>query len=279
MDDERSATAPAPGEPLAPVPGPIGREVLLFEFLVLAEYWLAPLLFGVTNFAGEWSLIGNLLFATLVATVVVTIVLPLRRPLATALSTGRRRLLFHGLWAGSLVTGLIATSVLQSEPAGAAGGWINAGTVYSPFGAWPAVAYGVPSLHFLVTLNLPIVVMLGFLAIIWASAVSIGVARRAAECAVPRVGPSGWRQRLVSVAALGPLGFMTGCSYCPPLYIAGLALVAPDLATQTYASVPLTPWIGFTGLLYLASLGLSTYLLARATARPASNPAPAARLE
>ena len=263
-----SVTDPTPGG--APVPSPLGRKVLLFSFLVLAEYWLAPLLFDISNYAGTWSTVGNVLFVFFLAVLAVFVVRPLVPHLRAALSTGRRHLLFHGLWAGSLALGLAATNLVRFDPATSPPASLLALSAESPFGFSPSVQFTTGPLGLVGGLDVVSVTVLGLLSVLWASAVLMTLARRSVACEVVPAS-TGWRARIGSLAVWGPFGFITGCSTCTPVYLAVLGVFAPGVAASGYSSMPLVPWIGFTGLLYLVSFGLIVRLFGRLT-RPAPLP-------
>ena len=261
--------APTDAGPTAPaIPGPIARTILLFEFLVLVEYWLAPLFFSIDNYVGIWSAIGAVLFVALIGTLVVTVLLPLRTRLRPATQTRRARATFHGLWLGSVVVGLFATATFRFASAGLLAGspalQIEWDSVATPFGSWPTLMFSYAPLGLLGALNAEVLSLLGVLSVIWASVVVLGMARPATRCEAPSRATSPWR-RAAALLTWGPLGFMTGCSSCTPLYVAGLGVVAPGSALSAYNAIPLVPWIGLAGLLYVASLAITLRLLARVT--------------
>ncbi len=266
------AVEPIAGEPdgLPPVPGPIGRKLLLFEFLVLVEYWLAPLLFGVQNYAGLWSTVGWALFLLFVSSLFLFVVRPLRPHLSVAFGRPRARPVFYLSWVGSLVLGLFATNTFQLLSPGAAPlGWSWA-TVYTPFGPWTSLAFTLGPLDLAGTLNLEVGLVLGLLGFLWASSLVLGpLAPRPAVCERPAVGEGTGKGRLAAVAAWGPFGLISGCPSCAPAYVAWLSAIAPGPAASGYAAIPLVPWIGLAGLLYLASFGLVILALSRTT-RPRS---------
>ena len=273
---ETGSTADRPSDPGPPslpqVPGPLGRKVLLFEFLVLAEYWVAPLFLGVTNYAGLWSDIGVALFGVFTASLVGFVLWPLRPHLRAAFAERRwHRWLFHGVWSTTLVVGLFAINILQfTDGPGAPWVQFSPSTVYTPFGAWPTLDVYLPALQLWSTWNLEapaILLLLG-----WSSAASVvlGPARRPPSCPVPARAATGWRGRLAAVGAVLPLGLISGCPGCAPVYFAALAMAAPGAAYSASASIPLVPWIGFAGLLYLLGFGLALWLIHRATADPAA---------
>jgi hypothetical protein len=251
---------------LPQVPAPLVRGLLAFEALVLAEYWLAPLFFGLTNYAGLWSTIGVVLFATFAGTLVVGVVLPLRAHLGTVLVGRRGRLLFHGIWLGAFVAALFVTYTIQVGGASQSGSGVVLGstTIYTPFGAWPTLTVDFPTHRLFATLNVEIVTVLGLLAFLGVSAVRLGTARAARRCEVQPAERT-WLRRAASVALWSPLGLVTGCAACAPVYLAAIGLVLPAVAAGGLSSVPLVPWIGFAGFLYLASLGLAIILITHAT--------------
>jgi hypothetical protein len=259
---------PTDSPALRQVPSPLGAKILLFEFIVLIEYWTAPLFLNVTNYAGAWSGVGTLLFVLLVTTLAFFVLLPLIPHLRIALAVGRDRWLFHGIWMGSLAVGLVVTSTIQwVSPATGSGTPVELGrtTIYTAFGAWPSLTILVSGLHLFATVNLEVPTTIGLLSVLSAAAVLLGPVRRARACArgAPRKGL--WGSRLASVAIWSPFGFITGCASCAPAYLALLALVAPATAASGYSAVPLVPWIGLAGLLYVASLGLALHILRQAT--------------
>jgi hypothetical protein len=247
------------------IPTPLGRRVLLFAFVALAEYWVAPLLFDVTNYAGEWSAIGVVLFGFFATVLVVFVLWPLRAHLAKL--TRRNRVWFHALWSGSLLVSLVVTNTLQwTPPLHASGPTVTSPTtVYTPFGAWTSLAFTAPSTGFSGTLNVEVVTIFGLLAVLWAAAVILAKQKGEAACPRPEAPVSSWRARIAPAVVFGPLGFLTGCPSCAPAYLALLAAVAPGTAASGYSAVPLVPWIGFAGLLYLVSFGLAVYYLGRVT--------------
>ena len=260
--------APPVGLPTLPaVPGPRARRWLTFEFVTLAEYWIAPTVLGVTNYAGTWAEVGTLLFLGFVASLVGLVLLPLRPHLARALSTRRERALFHAFWVGALGVGLLITNTFQlSAPiAGASGVEIGSTTVYSPFGAWPSLTVYLPSIGLFGTLNVEIIGVLGLMGVLGSSVLRLRAHAAAAVCAVPRRDESSWARRAVTLAVYSPLGLVTGCTACAPLYLSALGVVAPTAAAGGFASLPIVPWIGLAGLLYLASFGLAIHLIRTAT--------------
>ncbi len=262
--------APRPGDaaPDAATAGPIpsarARRVLLFEFVVLLEYFVAPAIFGVTNYAGLWSTIGSVLFVALVASLLVGVVRPLLPRLKAANQDRRNRLLFHGVWVGAFAAGLVLTNLVQFVGGGPPGPVaLGEMTVYTPLGAWPTLTIFVPSLGLWAALNVVQPTLLLLLSVLSASSL---VLARARACRVGRSDhvPAG-RGRLSAVSALGPLGFVTGCPTCFPAYFSLVALVAPGVASSSFVALPLVPWIGFAGLLFLLGFVLVTRSLERAT--------------
>ncbi|HYK92838.1 MAG TPA: hypothetical protein VEY07_02195 [Thermoplasmata archaeon] len=257
---------------LPQVPGPVGRKVLLFEFLVLIEYWISPLLFGVENYAGLWSEVGYLLFVGFIASLIGFVVLPLRHHLSAAFRAPHRRLAFYAAWAGAIVLGLFATNTFQfySGNAGAipSGVGLSWSTVYTPFGPWSSLTIILAPIQLSGTINAVVVAVLGLLGFLWASALVLGPLRPTTACPTPQVPASGWRARLAPLLAWGPFGLISGCPSCAPAYVAWLAMVAPGPASAGYAAIPLVPWIGLAGLLYLASFGLTLIVIGRSTRPP-----------
>ena len=251
---------------LAEVPGPIGRGFLAFAFLALAEYWIAPPLLGVTNYAGIWSELGLPLFLLFAGSILAFVVWPLRHWLRAALGTPRRWALFAALWAGAVVAGLLAMHSLQVGE-GASGVYAAYTTTYGPFGQWTGLAFEIGALSLSGVLVPVDVITLGLLGMLWSSLVVITLQTRSAACAIrPTDQPAGWRGQLLAAAVWGPLGFLSSCSACSPAYLAAIGLVAPGLAANGYSMLPLVPWIGFAGLLYLVSYGLVIVQLRRRTA-------------
>lgn len=261
---------------LTEVPGPVGRGVLAFAFLALVEYWIAPPLLGVTNYAGTWSEMGLPLFLLFVGSVSAFVVWPLRHWLRAALGTRRRSALFAALWAGAVVAGLLATHSLQVGE-GASGVYAAYTTTYGPFGQWTGLAFELGAVSLSGVLVPVDLVTLGLLGMLWSSLVVITLQTRSPACAVrPAAQPAGWRGQLLAAAVWGPLGFLSSCSACSPAYLAAIGLVAPGLAANGYSMLPLVPWIGFAGLLYLVSYGLVIVQIRRRTSaalRAAGDPA------
>ncbi|HEV2428887.1 MAG TPA: hypothetical protein VGV64_03445 [Thermoplasmata archaeon] len=238
--------------------------MLLYEFLVLAEYWVAPPLLGIRNYAGLWSDVGVVLFGVFVATLAVFVLWPLRIPLGRALSTRGPRLAFHSVWIGSLVAALFLTNTFQLSRATLAGAPVQLGatTVYSPFGAWPSLTIYLPRIGLFGTLDAELLTVLGLLAVLGSATLRLFAARATSECPRPIDRP--WRSRIASAMVWSPFGLITGCPACAPAYLALVGLVAPG-APAGLALVPLVPWVGLAGLLYLGSFALVLYLLRRAT--------------
>jgi hypothetical protein len=248
------------------VPSPIGRKILAFEFVVLLEYWIAPIFLGITNYAGIWSEAGTLLMILFVSSLIVLVVLPLRPHLRAALTTTRNRAIFHGIWWASFVVALFVTNTIQFVD-GPSTGPVSLGqtTVYTPFGAWASLTVYDPTLHLWATFNPEgptILILLSFLS---AASVVLGPWGRPRTCPAPSAPPRAWSGRLASAGIVAPLGFITGCTGCSPLYFSALALVAPGTAEGASAAIPLVPWIGFAGLLYLFGFWLATRLIRHAT--------------
>ncbi|HXQ94472.1 MAG TPA: hypothetical protein VN864_04805 [Thermoplasmata archaeon] len=275
---EGVTTGAPPAAALPAVPSPLGRKLLAFEFLVLVEYWLGPLFLGVTNYAGVWSDVGLVLFAMFVGTLIAFVLVPLRPHLRQALASRADRIAFHGVWAAAFVAGLFVTNTFQVGGVEAASGVAVLGstTVYTPFGAWPSLTVYVPGLRLFGTLNLEILAVLGLVAVLGSSALRLGTHRAALACPVDAPKPGTWSKRLASVAVWTPLGLITGCTACAPLYLTAIGWAAPAVAAGGLSAVPLVPWIGFAGLLYLFSFGLSITLIHRAT-RPLEDDGPSVR--
>lgn len=249
------------------VPSPRARRILLFEFAILVEYWIAPLLFGLTNYAGTWSDVGIGLFLMFVTSLVLLVLLPLRPHLTRALSTRRPKLLFHAVWSVAFVAGLFLTNTFQLGVVGTASRSVELGstTVYTPFGAWSSLTVFVPSWRFFGTFDFEILTVLLLVSILGASAVTISSSRRAPACPAPARDETPWKRTLSRLAIWSPLGLITGCASCAPLYLAGVGLLVPSVAVTGFAAEPLVPWIGLAGLLYLASFGLAVHLIRGAT--------------
>lgn len=267
-DPQGLSVAPTPERPiLRAVPTPFARKLLAFEFVVLLEYWLAPAVLGVTNYAGIWSDLGSVLFWVLLTSLVVLVLLPLYPFLASVLTTRRRRVIFHGLWSASLVAGLFLTNLFQIVDDPTTGPVVFGQTLaYTPLGAWPTLTVYVPAVRLWMILNLEGVGTLFLLA--WLSAASLVLALfvRPAQCPVPSPATGRPRGRLASFGAFVPLGFVSGCPGCSPAYIALLTLLAPGATLGTYASLPLVPWIGLAGLLFLVAYWWSVRLIGKSTA-------------
>jgi hypothetical protein len=254
-----------PAEPSRAVPGRWGRRLLAFELVVLVEYFLAPAFFDLTNYAGLWSSIGAALFTLFVVSVVVLVVAPIWPRLREALRLPGNRALFHGVWVGAFVAGLFLTNLLQ-YPDGAAAGSLLVGhtTIYTPLGAWPSLTVYVGPIDLWATVNVEQPTLLFLLAFLSSAALVLS--------RVPRCAPSGpvprrrtWFRRAGSVLGLGSLGFVTGCPTCFPAYFGLVALVAPAVAESTYTALPLVPWIGLAGLLYVAGFYLVLRTIERTT--------------
>ncbi len=267
-----TASAAAPSLPgprpvlLRAVPSPLGRKVLAFEFVVLLEYFVAPLFLGITNYAGTWSEVGSLLFFVFVGTLLAFVVWPLWPHLRATLTTRGRRVVFHGVWVTSFVIGLFVTNILQFVDATTTGPLLfGQSTIYTPFGAWPSLTIYVPPIQLWATFNIEAPTILALLSILSAASIMIGTAIRPKSCPPQTARSGSWRARLASIGILSPLGFITGCAGCAPAYFTLLAVIAPGTAVSAYASVPLVPWIGFAGLLYLFGFWLAVRLIHRAT--------------
>lgn len=254
----------APVRPTAEVPSALGRGVLLFAFLALAEYWLAPPILGVTNFAGVWSGLGLPLFLLFAGSLLVFAAWPLRPHLRAALATRSRWTVLIGLWSGVVLLTFFATHVLQLGEGGG-GDYLGTTTVYGAFGQGTGLAFSVGAIAFTGTLVPTDLVVVGLLGFLWASAVVVGLENRSRGCAVPSSRRSAWTQQLGAVGVWGPFGFLSSCSACTPAYLAVIGSVAPGVAANGYASLPLVPWIGLAGLLYLLSFALVLRQLRRAT--------------
>ena len=256
------------------VPSKLGRRVLLFEFLVLLEYWLAPVFLGITNYAGLWSDVGDFLFVLFVGTLIVFVLIPLFPHLLSAFRIPRRAALFHSIWIVSLIAALFATYSFQvvDPNVGPAGPAVQFGetTVYSPFGAWPSPTVYAAPLHFFGTLDAQLLIVLALLSVLSASAVVLGMGRPGTACPTNEQTIQPRRPRWLALLLWSPLGFITGCASCAPVYFALVGVIAPSLVVGGYSAVPLVPWIGLAGLLYLVSFWLATLLISRAT-RPPTN--------
>lgn len=266
-------TSPPPGPPSAPeVPGPLGRKVLVFEFLVLLEYWLAPIFLGISNYAGIWSDAGALLMILFVSTLIAFVLLPLRTHLRAAFIRRGNRAIFHGIWSASFVVALFVTDVVQFV-GGPSSGPVALGqtTVYSPFGAWTSLTIYVPPAHLWATFNPEAPTILFLLSILSAASVVLGPLGRPRACPVGAPRSRSWGSRAASIGIVAPLGFITGCTGCSPIYFSALALVAPGAADGASAAIPLVPWIGFAGLLYLFGFWFAVRLIRRATSVPPSH--------
>lgn len=272
VTEVRAPAPPGDPRPLVParrVPSDLGRKVLAFEFVVLAEYWVAPVFLGVTNYAGIWSEIGSALFFVLVGSLLVFVLVPLIPHLRAALGSWKRRLVFHGVWATSLTVGMFVTNILQFVD-GPTSGPILLGqeTVYTPLGAWSSLTVYLPGVQLWATFNPEgptVLFLLGFLS---AASIVLGPMRRPATCPTPSPKSAGRKSPLASLGVLAPLGFITGCPACSPAYFALLSLLVPGAAVGAYAALPLVPWIGFAGLLFLVGFWLAVRLIERSTSPP-----------
>lgn len=251
----------------AAVPSPLGRRLLGFELVVLAEYFVAPAFLGVTNYAGIWSEIGSVLFVAFVVSVGVLVVAPLWSRLAGALTLPGNRLLLHGIWVAAFVAGLFLTNLVQFPDERIGGGLlVGQTTIYTPLGAWPTLTFYYPPLDLYAAFNVEQPTILFLLSFLSASAVVLSRARR---CELPRDAKDARATRraggLRSLLGLGSLGFVTGCPTCFPAYFGLVALVAPGVAESGYLAVPLVPWIGLAGLLYVAGFFVVLRTLRRVT--------------
>lgn len=270
-----AVAAPSLAPTERPVPSPLGRKLLLFEFVVLVEYFVAPAFLGLTNYAGLWSTIGAVLFVVFATTLVVFVLVPLWPRLREATRPARRRALFHGVWISAFVAGLFLTNLLQFPDDRLAGPLLfGSTTIYTPLGAWPSLTVYVPSIDLFVTLNVEQPAVLLLLAVLSAAAVTLSQVPRC-DVASPETGAAGGarRGRFLSWGSLGPLGFVTGCPTCFPAYFALLAWVAPGVAESGYVALPLVPWIGFAGLLTLLGFFLATRSIQLLTSSRSSAPA------
>ncbi len=269
----RAEPHPEPSGALPPVPGALGKMVILIEFAVLALYWLVPALYPAWNYAGLWSEIGYVLFGVFFATVGVFVLQPLRSHVERVLTTRRNRLLFHGLWAGALALGLFATSTIQlavPSTGPPSSQWqVQSDPVYTPFGAWPGMSFYYGPAKVYVAVNAVVLGLLGLVAVLWASSLVIGFLHSRSACDTSLPKGRSRRSRIASIAAWGPVGFISGCSSCLPTYAALLAMLAPGAVAGGYDAIPIVPWIGLAGLLYLISLGLTLVALHGFTRPPA----------
>lgn len=256
-------------KPLPEVPSRWGRRLLAFEFLVLVEYWVAPLFLGITNYAGLWSDIGSVLFVGLASSLVVVIVWPLRVHLRESLTGVRRRALFHAIWIGSFVIGLFTTNILQFVD-GPASGPVLFGqtTIYTPLGAWPSLTIYLPVGQIWATLNIEGPTVLFLLSFLSAAAIVLGSFRPATACPLPKSAGPGRARRAAPVGILAPLGFITSCPGCSPLYFALLALIVPGTLPGATQVIPLVPWIGLAGLVFLFGFWLAIRLISASTRPP-----------
>ncbi len=256
---------PEPLGALPRVPGLLGQRALLLEFTVLALYWLVPALYPAWNYAGLWSEIGYVLFFLFFATVGVFVLWPLHSHLKRALTTPQNRLVFHGLWVGALALGLFATSTIRlaiSSSGPSSNPWqVQWDTVYTPFGAWPGVSFYYGPAQLYVAINAVVLGLLGLVAVLWASSLVLGFRRSRSACDSGLPQGRSRSSRVASIAVWGPIGFISACSSCLPTYAGLLALVAPGAVAGGYEALPIVPWIGLAGLLYLISLGLTLVAL------------------
>lgn len=261
---------PSPARPEHPVPSARGRSILIFLGATLVEYWLAPLFVGLTNFAGLWSTVGNALFVALVAALTLLVLRPLLPYLRWAWPVRGTAPLFAALSVAGLLLGLFGTNTLSlpSGPAGPFGAeWIP---VYTPFGSFPSLFLTGPLEG---VINVEMFVTLGLLAVLGAAAIVVRRATARTTCRAPRATVRrGWGARVAWAAVWSPFGFVSSCSVCTPAYLAVVAAFAPGVAASGYSALPLAPWIGFAGLLYLVSLGIVLAFVRRTTA-PASGTA------
>ena len=144
---------------------------------------------------------------------------------------------------------------------------LGAVTVYTPLGAWPSLTFLVPALRLFGTLNPEILGVLGLVSFLGSSAMLLSLQYSRRVCSTAKQPNSGWPKRIPFLLVWAPLGLVTGCASCAPLYLVAVGLFAPSLVVGGLSGVPLVPWIGFAGLLYLLSLGLAVYLIRRTTAR------------
>jgi hypothetical protein len=257
--DPASPAGRAPGRP---VPSPQGRLVLTFVFLATLEYWLLPPLLGIDNMAGLWSTVGNLLFAAWVAALVIFVLRPLHPHLLRALERPRAMRNFWAVLLGSTVAALVVTETLRIG----GGGWSLApGTVYTPFGATPSLELAGPMEAALDPVALALA---GVLAWLWSAALTLHLDaqyRLRAACALGSDAAKPSVSGAALLASWAPLGWIASCSACLPTYASAVALVFPGAVVAGYAAVPLAPWMGLAGLLYLTSFVLVLTLLRRIT--------------
>lgn len=264
------------GDALPAVPSPTGRKVLAFVFVVLLEYFLAPMFFGVTNYAGIWEAIGTVLFFALAVSLLLFVVAPLVPHLQVAFQRGARRR-FHAVWIAVFGAGLFFTNILQFSE-GPTSGPVLFGevTAYTPLGAWPTLTIYVPGPGIWASLNLEEPFLLFLLSFLTAAAVSVSAASSCA-LAAPRSTQGTWRSRALASLSVGPLGLVSACPTCLPAYLAVLSSFAPSLAWQSWAAIPLVPWIGLAGLLYLLGFWMAIRAIHRVLS-PASLAAPVPRV-
>ena len=227
-------------------------------------------MFGVTNMAGVWAVLGQLLFVVWSTALIVFVFLPLWSRLRGPLRAGRNRLLFHVTWGVGFGAGLVITNTIQRSPASSGSGvLLGSSTVYTPFGPWPSTTFVVPPLGLAGAVNLVVVATIGSLAVL--SAALLLLAREARPTACASNSPAAPRPRTAAASFLlwAPLGLLTSCANCTPLYLGAVGLVAPSVAAIGYSFLPFAPWGGFAGLVYLGSLSFALVMLRRATAPPA----------
>lgn len=248
-----------------PLPSPLGTKAIAFVFVALAEYWISPIFLGIGNEAGTWADLGMALFFVWVAALFLFLVLPLRTRLLPLLRDRAGRWTFYGAWTGSVIGSLFVTNTLQVGPTGPSPWPVAWGstTVYTPFGAWPTATVTIPALQLYGAINVEILTVVGLLGFLWASVLLLARAETRSACpAVPRTRKARW----ASLTMWTPVGFLTGCSACTPVYLALLGAVAPGAASGGYSFLPFAPWQGFAGLLYLVSFSLAIVLVRRTTA-------------
>jgi|GEM_PF-5925468 len=256
--------------PPGPIPSPLGVRAIGFVFLALVEYWVAPALFGVANLAGVWALLGQVLFVAWTAALGVFVGVPLFRRVQPALSSGRSRALFFGTWSLGLALGLLATNTVGTTSPAPGTGSIVLGTttVYTPFGAWPSLTIALPSLGVAGSLDVVSLTVLGFLGFLSASILTLSRERAGTACPPTRVTRAPWRSRVASFALWAPIGLLSGCPACTPLYLSAVGLAAPGVAAGGYSFLPFAPWGAFAGLVYLASVAFAVAVVRRLTSGP-----------
>ena len=260
-----------PGGP--EVPSALGRKVLTFVFIVLLEYFVAPPLFGITNFAGTWSELGNVLFVLLVASLVLFVILPVWSHLRRRMQYRSTRWSFYAILAGAATLGLFVTNTVQilTDVSSRSVVWGTA-TIYTPLGVWPSVTVYIPGIDLFATLNVETPAIVGLLSLLTAIAFVLGARVPTEPCPVPSARPRG--QRALATAVLVPFGFITGCPACVPTYFATFALISPSVAAGLYSALPLAPWIGIAGLFYLFGFWLAVRLIRRGTRKAWGLPGP-----